>query len=691
MRTKALLSAALPLLVLVLVVLSSLFLQSRERSQRSADLATTQVNTASATVLLDALNAETGVRGFALTGDATFLEPYYAALSHRVEDEAALRSAVLESDSSVSARTILTLVNSEFASLARVRLLVASGASEEQLLGPLKTGKSVMDKLRVQITRSENLETAKDLVRMNHIATFEDEVTAGELVGLLLSIVGGILGAAYFSRSVTRRLKIAVRNAHRLGRGEPLEFESLSGDEFDEMDAALRNAELQLLARSQEVTTSLEAERASLERSRSSEEVTKIAEGERATAEDARLVAEVERGNVEVQLHQSQRLESLGQLAGGVAHDFNNLLAVILNYASFVSEELTTAASTTSGDQWDGALRDVHQIQVAAERASELTHQLLSFARREVVQARELNLNDAIIRMEQILRRTIGEQIELVIDLCDDDAIVVADPGQIEQVVLNLAINARDAMPSGGSLTIATSMSTMTNDGANPDDIPAGLYVCVRVKDNGIGMAPEVRDRAFEPFFTTKAIGEGSGLGLATVYGIVEQSGGHTRIDSYEGVGTSITILLPSVVDDSVTLALGNTDHSYSDLKGTKTILVVDDEDAVREVTRRILVRGGYRVLTASGGAQAIEIATNFSGTIDLLLTDVVMPMMQGPALANEFSKLRPGAQLLYMSGHAQPVLEAELMLGTEFLMVDKPFDQMALLENVRKVLDHVR
>jgi hypothetical protein len=567
-------------------------------------------------------------------------------------------------------------------------VLVASGATEEQLLGPLKTGKSIMDRLRARVAALENHEAAKSLAGDSHIATLEDGVTAGELVGLLLSLVGGILGALYFSRSVTRRLQIAVRNAHRLGHGEPLEFKSPSGDEFDEMDTALRNAELQLLARSQEVTSSLKAERASLERSRFSEEVTKVAEGERATAEDARLAAEARRENVEIQLHQSQRLESLGQLAGGVAHDFNNLLAVILNYASFVVDELTTAASATSDGQWEGILNDVHQIQVAGERASELTHQLLSFARREVVQARELNLNDAITRMEQILRRTIGEQIELVIDLSEGDAIVVADPGQIEQVVLNLVINARDAMPSGGSLSIATAIRRITSDDGNSAGVPVGPYVCLRVSDNGAGMSSEVRDRAFEPFFSTKARGERSGLGLATVYGIVMQSGGHTEIYTDEGVGTTISILLPVVAHDPAKPDSDGDQRSHRELEGTETILVVDDEEALGEMTRRMLVRAGYRVLTAANGAQAIQIAATFDGPIHLLLTDVIMPMMQGPAVASEVRTLRPGVRVLYMSGHALPVLEAELLRGTELLLLEKPFDQTILLENIRKVLD---
>jgi signal transduction histidine kinase/CheY-like chemotaxis protein len=689
-RSKSMLSVALPLLVLVLVVSSSLLLQSRERSQRGSNLVTAQINATSATVLLDALNAETGIRGFALTREATFLQPYYAAARRRVKDEQSLRREVLGSTSQKRVRSILALVNSRFAAFNRVRLLVVAGATDEQLTVPLREGKAVMDRLRVQIASLETYESAKELVAKNRIATLEDEVTAGELAGLLLSIIGGVLGVVYFSRSITRRLRIAVRNADRLGQGAPLEFESPSGDEFDEMDTALRNAELQLLVSSQEATNSLDAVRTSLEHSRHAEEVMILAEGRRAIAEEGRLKAESERESAESQLHQSQRLESLGQLAGGVAHDFNNLLSVILNYATFVGEELTSAGATTEDNQWALALSDVQQIHLAAERASELTHQLLAFARREVVQPRELSLNDAITGLELILRRTIGEQIDLVIDLSDNDAMVLADPGQIDQVVLNLAINARHAMSPGGALSISTAMRTITSDEEALSGFPVGSYVCLRVSDNGTGMSPEVRDRAFEPFFTTKPSGEGSGLGLATVYGIIVQSGGHIKIYSDEGVGTSITILLPVVVHDSSGATLVEDRRTRDELNGTETILVVDDEEALGEVTRRLLIRSGYQVLSASNGMQAVEIASTFDGTIDLLLTDVVMPKMQGPTVAREIRKLRPDVRVLFMSGHAYSVLEAELMLGTEFLLLEKPFDQATLLQCVRKVLDEV-
>ena len=453
-----------------------------------------------------------------------------------------------------------------------------------------------------------------------------------------------------------------------------------------EADRITAEGEKQLAER---VRLEAEVEKRDAERVRlevAAERVT--AEGEKSIAESVRIEAEAERKRLETQLHQSQRLESLGQLAGGVAHDFNNLLAVILNYASFVAEELANAASVPTGTQWKGPLRDVEQIQLAAERASVLTHQLLAFSRREVVQARPLSLNSAITRMEHILRRTIGEQIELVTSLTSGLQLVVADPGQVEQIVLNLAINARDAMPDGGTLSIDTSLREIKGDEVSGTEAPPGDYVCFRVSDNGIGMSAEVRDRAYEPFFTTKSAGEGSGLGLATVHGIVSRSGGYTSISSAEGVGTSITILLPVAVENAAPDDLDESAADCNVLTGRETILVVDDEDALREVTRRILTRNGYSVVTASSGAEAIEIAASYTNSIDLLLTDVVMPMMQGPTVAIDVRKLRPDIRVLFMSGYALPVLEAESVLGTEFLLVEKPFDQTMLLENVRAILE---
>jgi PAS domain S-box-containing protein len=430
-----------------------------------------------------------------------------------------------------------------------------------------------------------------------------------------------------------------------------------------------------------------EAEKIEAERVRLEAEVQRVrAEAEKAEAERVRLEAEIELERLEGLLHQSHRMESLGQLAGGVAHDFNNLLAVILNYASFVIEEITSATDLPDGAKWEGPLQDLQQVQVAAERASVLTHQLLAFARREVIQARPLSINEAISHIEEILRRTLGEQIELTTQLEDNLATVTADPGHIEQIILNLAINARDAMPLGGTLSIETSSRVVAPGDWTVFGVKEGPYICIRISDSGGGMSNEVRDRAFEPFFTTKPRGEGSGLGLATVYGIVLQSGGATRIYSDEGVGTTITVLLPANVAGDETEP--SVDVPAQPGVGTETVLVVDDEEGLREVTRRILTRNGYTVITAESGAEAIEIARTNPGEIHLLLSDVIMPKMQGPTVAKEVKKIRPNIKVLFMSGHALPVLEAESVLDTQFQLVEKPFDQRLLLDNVRRALD---
>ena len=299
-----------------------------------------------------------------------------------------------------------------------------------------------------------------------------------------------------------------------------------------------------------------------------------------------------------------------------------------------------------------------------------------------------LNLNSATIRMEQILRRTIGEQIELVTNLAADLPTVVADPGQIEQIVLNLAINARDAMPEGGTLSIDTAAVEITKKDAAGKGAPAGLYVRFRVGDSGVGMPSEVRERAFEPFFTTKPKGEGSGLGLATVYGIVSQSGGYTKIYSEPGEGTTIAVLLPATARDATLDDPDDTPDRLNGLEGTETILVVEDEDAIREVTRRILTRNGYTVLAAMGGTRAVELADEHDGPIELLLTDVIMPKMQGKAVAEEVSRRRHGIRVLFMSGFAQPILGPEATRGATFRLVEKPFDEATLLRQVREALD---
>jgi signal transduction histidine kinase/CheY-like chemotaxis protein len=378
-----------------------------------------------------------------------------------------------------------------------------------------------------------------------------------------------------------------------------------------------------------------------------------------------------EKERLRLQLQQSQRLESLGRLAGGVAHDFNNLLAVILGYAAFI--EARGGASES----------DAAEVRKAGERASRLTRQLLAFARREVPRPTVLDLTGVVLEMEQLLRRTLGRHVALETSLAPDLWPILADYGQLEQVLLNLAVNARDAMPDGGTMTLDTENVDVDAAyvGARPDLEP-GRYVRLRVSDTGVGMDAATAARAFEPFFTTKPKGQGTGLGLATIHGIVTAAGGHVQIYSEPGLGTTFTILLPAT-DAPVPERPPAAETPAPG--GGETILVVEDEPAMLAVTRRILETNGYEVLAAASGPEAIELARETP--IDLLLTDVVMPQMLGKEVAERVSAVRPGVQVLFMSGYAQAVIApmGDLAGGHEIL--DKPFTEAALLERLRAAL----
>ena len=385
-------------------------------------------------------------------------------------------------------------------------------------------------------------------------------------------------------------------------------------------------------------------------------------------------------------LAQAQRLESLGQLAGGVAHDFNNLLAVILNYAEFAAQELAAANESDWAGRCGSARDDLGQISRAGEQAASLTRQLLAFARREVVQPQVLDLDTVITAVQGMLHRTLGEHVELVTSLAGDLHPVLADPGQLEQVLVNLAVNARDAMPGGGTLSIDTSNITVDADSiAGGAESPPGQQVRLRVSDTGAGMTPEVLEHAFEPFFTTKSDGAGTGLGLATVYGILQQADGHIRIYSEPGGGTTFSITLPATTQAATPEAPEDT---YERSPSGETVLVVEDEAALREVTRRILARNGYQVITAASGPEALDIAREHQGEIHLLVTDVVMPHMLGKEVAEQVLLIKPGTEVLYMSGYARPVLSSQGRLEPGVALVEKPFSEADLLAKAGQVLN---
>ncbi len=397
--------------------------------------------------------------------------------------------------------------------------------------------------------------------------------------------------------------------------------------------------------------------------------------------ERERLRTEAEQERVERRLQQSQRLESLGQLVGGVAHDFNNLLNVIQGYADFVAEQIQPLAQTDP--RLEPVLGDIEQVRSAGQKAARLTRQLLAFARHEVNRPEVLDLNETVNSAGQLLRRTLGEHIDLAITAEPALWRVKADRGQLEQVLVNLAVNARDAMPGGGRLTIDTANKEVDDAyAANHPDLKPGRYARLRVSDSGVGMDRATVGRVFEPFFTTKPKGRGTGLGLATVYGVVKQAGGTIDIYSEPGLGTSVSVLLPATDEDAAPLprtALpGDSQRGHGE-----TILLVEDEESLRELTRRILTRHGYQVCAVAGGRKAVERAREPDQPIDLLLTDVIMPEMLGNEVAAEVRAVRPDLPALYMSGYAQPILDSHGMAALSIDILEKPFTEATLLARV--------
>ena len=399
-------------------------------------------------------------------------------------------------------------------------------------------------------------------------------------------------------------------------------------------------------------------------------------EGRRAVLSVARDVTEARR--LEEQLRQAQKMEAVGRLAGGVVHDFNNMLSVVLSYAGMLGDRALD----------EDARRELDEVVHAAERASALTRQLLAFSRKQVITPRRIELNSVVDDMSRMLRRIIGEHIELQTGLSQKPAVVYADPSQVEQILLNLAVNARDAMPAGGTLRVETSRVEFdAGEVYEHVGLQPGPHVLLVVRDNGVGMDAHTRNHIFEPFFSTKNRNEGTGLGLSTVYAIVQQCGGHIEVDSESGRGAVFRVYLPRVVGEashrpSVTPGAG------ASLGGTETILLVEDEPPVRRAARSILRRRGYTVLEAQDGHDALEVATTHDGPIHLLLTDMVMPNMDGQELVRRLLDARSEVRALLMSGYAGDFLSSsgELASGVEFLQ--KPFTADLLARRVRDVLD---
>jgi signal transduction histidine kinase/CheY-like chemotaxis protein len=392
-----------------------------------------------------------------------------------------------------------------------------------------------------------------------------------------------------------------------------------------------------------------------------------------------RRVAEETLRKTEAQLRQSQKMEAIGRLAGGVAHDFNNMLTAITGYSEMLLSDLPPA---------DPHRRGLEEIRKAADRAAALTSQLLSFSRRQILAPRVLDLNEVVSGVDSMLRRLIGEDILLADSLSPSLGRTMADPHHVEQLLVNLVVNARDAMPEGGKLTIETANVDLdeTYVSRQPNAKP-GPHVMLAVSDTGCGIDPQVLPHIFEPFFTTKEKGKGTGLGLATVFGIVSQSGGHVTAYSEPGRGTAFKVYLPRLADSNAEATAPAAGPASPSL-GSETVLLVEDEGAVRALAAEILRRRGYEVVEASGGSEALGLAAGRGGQIGLLVTDVVMPNMSGRQLAERLAALRPGLRVLYMSGYTDNAIVHHGVLDRGVSFIQKPFTPESLARKVRETLD---
>jgi two-component system, cell cycle sensor histidine kinase and response regulator CckA len=381
---------------------------------------------------------------------------------------------------------------------------------------------------------------------------------------------------------------------------------------------------------------------------------------------------------LEAQLHQSQKMEAMGQLAGGVAHDFNNLLMVVAGYCESLRRH---------GEASDLQRAGLEQIAIAADKAAELTAQLLAFSRRAVIEPKVLDLNTALAQTGQLLQRTIGEHVAVTMQLAGGAIPVRMDPGHVGQIVINLAVNARDAMPHGGTFAIRTTLVTLDAEESASYGLATGEYARLEISDTGTGMTPEIKARAFEPFFTTKPTGRGTGLGLATVYGIVKQSGGHIDLDTRPDEGTAFTILLPKVEEAALIESSPKT-PSVRPPTGTETVLVVEDEAAVREIVTTMLRELGYKTIEAGSVHEALAFGEARASEIDLLVSDVIMPDLSGRQLAERLWQIRPTMKVVFMSGYTDDTVLTHGVEHSDVGFLQKPFTRMTLARKVREILD---
>ncbi len=616
-------------------------------------------------------DAEAGQRGYLITGEGRYLEPYHATIG---QVEVLIREVrELTRDNPVQQRRLddlAPLIGAKFAELQEtidLRKNLGFAAALQVVL--TDKGKTIMDDLRGVITAMEGEEQRLLTERSREGEASARRTLVVIIAGTLLALTLMSVCSVAIARSITKPVAQIAMVANRIAQGDIHQTipDRNTRDEITDLarafntmtaerkkaEEALRLAHDKLEVRVEERTSDLAAANSQLQK-----EIT-----ERKRAEDA--------------LRQAAKMEAVGRLAGGVAHDFNNLLTAVTGYSELLLERV---------DPKDPLRHFLEEIKKAGERAATLTKQLLAFSRRQVIQPKAVDLNTLVTTLVKMLQRLIGEDILLHTTLAPSLGLVYVDAGQFEQVIMNLAVNARDAMPEGGTLTIETTNVERAAPGPSeesPD--PPAPAVRLTVRDSGQGMDAETCARIFEPFFTTKEVGQGTGLGLAMVYGIVTQSGGTIAVESTPGQGTTFAITLPR--SEAPAEAVEAPAAPPALLTGTETILLVEDEAIVRGFAREVLRRAGYQVLETAHGQEALRCGQCYDGPIHLLLTDAVMPGMNGPELAEELTVIRPEIKVQLMTGYLDGIVTRQALQNAGNALLQKPFSQDVLLRAVREAL----
>jgi PAS domain S-box-containing protein len=772
--TKGVLVLSLPVIALLLaMVVFYQFERQLEQAQAAVER-TTEVHASLRRVLAILVNAETGVRGYMLTGNPDFLTSYRSAQSDLPETFHALDSSVSPEQKERLAQVKAT---------ARVLLKAFEDSREDtaahrqaEAQAHLQDDKANMDALRAKLNAMQDRQQELLALRTGEAIAAQRRLRAAIFAGGALGLAGGIIAVLIFTKSIAKRVRRLEDEALQVASGQAIAKEVRGTDEISRLEQTLKDTSETVARQSEALLTAksdLEARVAlrTAELGAAYEELRKANEVREAVIQSSPLaiwavdlegmvsfwnpaaesifgwkqeevvgkplpivpveqaeeyarwlksfrqgemVDGVERkrrrrdgtvidvaiwtaplrdraGNargtiaidtdisqrklLEEQVRQAQKLEAVGRLAGGVAHDFNNLLTIIQGYTEMILME---------AEELPALVEYAREIQYASERASALTGQLLAFSRRQISQPKVLDLNDVVTHSMRMLRRIIGEDIEIASHLESELGKVKMDPVHLDQVIMNLAVNSRDAMPSGGRIVLETSNYRVDEEYVDWHiGVAQGTYVMLAVSDNGTGMTAETRSRIFEPFFTTKESGKGTGLGLAIVYGLVKQAGGEIMVYSEPGRGTTFKIYLPMVDQPASFAAMDRA----SAIRGSETVLLCEDDPKIRRLVETMLTRQGYRVLVAENPDQALDTALQLERPIDLLLTDIVMPRISGIELARAVREARPEIRVLYMSGYTDNLMNSAWVLDEDVPFLQKPFTTATLAQKVREAL----